>query len=331
MTVKPRKEGRLKNLLIFELESMENQILGRYNKWNPDSMPFVTKMTRNSTFFSMIVPQEYTTWSVASTFAVHCGMPMILPYTNMDGNTLKIHWSPMHHCIGDYLHNAGYKLYSMMTKEFVGGFRKMLELHHWVAQDENDHKFNRDYDVLQLIQNKMLPELAKESNQPFALHIANTDPHPSYPEVHKKCKLRVSRRYNIAMKLYDCYDQALEEFFMKFEQLGLHKNTVVLLYGDHPIMWTKGMKVTEPRYLPAIFPYREVQEINRPITLYDLSHTLFEMLDLDIAPKFPYGSSLLGGVRGSPPSNTDFQVLFNIFKHTFDVNQANNQKVDGFY
>lgn len=330
VTAEHKKSGVPKNLIIFEIESMELQVLGRFNPTIPDSMPFISKLTKNSTFFSRMVPQEYTTWSVASTFAFQCGMPMIIPYTNMNGNRLKIHWSDIHHCIGDYLHTAGYKLYSMMTKQFIGGFRKMLELHHWIAQDQNEHKFDHDYDVLDIIMDDMFPLLANESLGPYAIHIATTDTHPIFPELHQKCKFRVSPNSTKIIQEFDCYDQALEEFFTRFEKLDLHKNTAVVLYGDHPMMWPDDLKVQDPRYLPVIIPYREVKEIDREISLYDLSHTIFDLLDLDVTPKFPFGASLVGNTTGSPPTSDDFKILFHFFKSSFQVENREQKVIDSF-
>lgn len=318
VTAKRKNDRPLKNLIIFEIESMEIQSLGIYNPTIPKALPFISKLTKNSTFFSRMVPQIYTTWSVASTFAFHCGMPMILPYTNMDGNRMKIHLSKMHHCLGDYLHNAGYKLYSMMTKQFCGGFGEMLDMHHWAITDERYHKLVHDQDVLDIIIDKMLPEFAtNESHQPFAIHVGTTDSHPPYVNFHKKCKNVLPECYTYSIRELDCYDQALREFFVKFEALGLHKNTVVIIYGDHPNMWLNGLKVQEPRYLPVIIPYRKAEEIDKDITIYDISHSIFDLLDLEVSPKFPFGASLFGNITGYPPDKEDFQLLFNIFRRTF--------------
>lgn len=173
----------------------------------------------------------------------------------------------------------------------------------------------------------MLPQLAKDP-QPFALHIATTDTHPVYPSLHKKCKLRVPPNYMITLKEFDCYDQVMEEFFNKFEQLGLHKNTVVIIYGDHPMMWLNGLKVVEPRYLPIIIPYREVIEINRSISIYDLSHTIFDLLELDFSPKFPFGASLFGKTQGTVPKQDDFRFLFSLFRNTFIVFNETTQPLN---
>lgn len=315
MAVTKTGNAKKRNLFILEMESLEQQIMGNYNIKFKESMPYVYNMSERGTYFNRVISQPYTIWSVASTFAVHCNMPMIIPQ-GLNEKFQTFHLLPNHKCLGDYLSLAGYDLHSFMTNEFVGNFKNMLKIHNWNTYDKYDHGFTKDTDVVDMLVNEILPALAKnQSQRPFALHWANTDSHPTTAYVDPRCNLRVPRSYPKLLKTFDCYDQLLEKLFTKFEELGLDKTTEVIMYGDHLLMRGLAGKIrlVQPRYLPIIFPYREKRKIDKQASIYDIAPTVLDIFNLKASPEFPFGASLFSNTIGAVPTNETFQQLFDIF------------------
>lgn len=313
-----KSPSKKKNLIIFEAESMELQMFGKYNKVHKLSMPIMTKYAERGSFYTNVLSQAYTTWSVASTFAVHCNMPFILPYA-VGHNVLKFHLSDKHKCIGDFLHKAGYKLYSYLCNYFVGMFKEMMVEHHWQTYDKREHNFTYDMDMFNHLTNKVLPELAtNKSKQPFVLHIANTDTHPiPYPLIDERCNVTVPDDYPRIMKSFSCYEQLVDKFLKKFEELGMEKDTEVVIYGDHYLMkgTTYGLTLTEPRYLNIFWPYREKYISKKRASIFDLGPTILDVLNIQYAPTFPFGNSLFKKDSGIVPNMKSYQMIFNIFSN----------------
>ena len=72
--------NKRKNLIILEIESLEQQLLGRYNNFFPYMMPFLSNLSRNGIFVEKMETQPYTTWSVASLFAAQCNLPLLMSH-----------------------------------------------------------------------------------------------------------------------------------------------------------------------------------------------------------------------------------------------------------
>ena len=307
-----------KNLLLVEMESIENQLYEPI--YYEGGMPFLLNITKTGAVFTNLIPQPYTVWSVASTFTVHCNMPLIMP-TGEDNNKQVFHLISDHKCIGDYLHKAGYKLYSYMTNFFVGYFAEMLSLHHWTTYDINNHTFKKDWDVFDLIIDEVLPNLTKQ-NEPFALHIANTDTHAFESVVDPRCTPRNNNTCQ-TQRCLDCFDQLLARFFRRFEKRFNVDDFVVILYGDHPIMINymtinklNCIKIKEPRLLTAFFPYMPHNVSHKNASLYDLTPTILELLNISYSPKFPHGVNLFSDQIGRVPDDDTYNFVFTYFSKT---------------
>jgi arylsulfatase A-like enzyme len=299
-----------RNLMIVEIESLERGLLGVYNpKWRKLT-PFLSEFVRRGTFFPHVVSQPYTTWSVASMFAVQCNLPLLL-HRAVRRAQGEFHLLPGLHCIGDFLSRVGYRMISYQTSVFVGKFKEHMEMHQYETHDFKDHGFRRDWDLFRQLSTSVFEALAKEE-RPFVLHIANTDTHPTPSfTVDSRCKKRFSNWAPAIVRSYDCLDQILERFFQAFEDSPLFQTTDLILYGDHILMEgnEKKIKLPKPRSLVLCFPYRERRVIAKRVTLYDLAPTIMQLLGVKYEPQFPFGADLFSADVGTPPSLEDFQTL----------------------
>lgn len=306
------------NLMILEIESLEFSVLGTFSVQEKEMMPFTSSLVQRGTYFRNVISQPYTTWSVASMFCVQCNMPLLIQHVRA-GYQGKFHLSKDHKCIGDFLNEAGYKLLSYQSNFFIGDFKRQMELHKWQCFDVHNHNLTNDWDLFDLIGEKVFKSLENEK-KPFVLHIANSDCHaiPRY-HIDRRCERRLNRRPPI-IRSFDCVDQILEKFFKKFEHSKLFETTEVIVYGDHILMSgnKKRMKMTEPRSLVLSFPYREKKVIYKNITLYDFAPSIMNMLGVQYSPMFPFGSDLFSNQIGHPPDINDFELIYNFFTYEYN-------------
>ena len=314
--VKKYQNEERKNLIILEIESLEQQILGSFNKMFPNSMPFLSNLSKYGTFVERVETQPYTTWSVASLFAAQCNMPLLMSGKLMF-NAASFHLLKQHRCIGDYLSSQGYKLFSFLCNVFIANFKKHLKMHHWVVEDLKEHKFNLDYDLFQYIGDTIIPNLTKKENQPFVLHIANADTHP-FPNyiVDERCVKHVPKKFNKMLKSFNCFDYIIGQFLKKVEASGILNNTEVIIYGDHVLMskeW-KSANIVDPRYIVFMLPYHNEMKrnvITKKSSLYDMAPTIMNLLGIsEYSPHFPFGESIFSSKIGIMPDNRHFRFIY---------------------
>jgi hypothetical protein len=310
------------NLIILELESLENELLGHFNGDYPTMLPFLSKYVQQGTHFKNVVSQPYTTWSVASLFAVQCNLPLLLHHVQANDQG-KFHLLPSLRCLGDFLSAAGYRLLSYQANVFVGDFKKHMALHHYDSRDYKDHKCRRDWDLFAKLESTVIPELAA-SAAPFVLHVANADCHaiPRY-HVDHRCGTRLKGAPAI-VRSFDCVDQIVERFVRAFEASPLARTTDVLLYGDHVLMEGnyKQISLHEPRSLVLAWPYHERRTVERAVSVYDIAPTVLRLLGVEYAPAMPFGADLFGNITGKVPSLEDFQTIYDMF--TSEMNWDSN-------
>jgi hypothetical protein len=75
MTVHARS-SELRNLILFESESLELSWIGRFNSRYPKSMPWLSRLTQNYSYITNDKSQPSTTWSAAGMFVTQCGFPL---------------------------------------------------------------------------------------------------------------------------------------------------------------------------------------------------------------------------------------------------------------
>lgn len=298
---------KMKNLILIQVESFEQQTMGKYNKYYPNLMPFITKLSEQGTFFSNMIPQEYTTWTTASMLASHCGLPHVVSDL-LWGFLMKTKVWPNVSCFTDFLHMAGYKQYAAGSGGFDGmGMKEIFEEHNVQVRDHSYHKQRHDWDAVDYVIEKMFPDLESQK-KPFYLFFTNDDTHPFF-NIDKRCKNRIPDGSRV-VRAFDCYDQNIERLIRAFDNSSFRDNTILAVYGDHLMIGEHTGLFEMPRKLALFFPYMKKQEITKQTSLYDMIHTLMKLLEIEYSPKFPFGTDLFSENVGSVPQKNDFAQIY---------------------
>jgi hypothetical protein len=310
MSAKRRPDA--KNIITIAVESLEQGTLGHFYHNYPNTMPYLSSMVTNNTFFSQFVSSPYTQWSAASLFTSQCNLPLVMTQSQAYLSA-KFHLLRQHRCLGHFLSMAGYKLMSYYSGPSIAGMKQMLRLHGYDAKDSREHRKFWDWDLFDNITRSVLPSLEKQ--QPFMLHIltGDTHPFPSY-SVDPRC-LKRTKGYPMLLESFDCVDQTIERFLQKFKNSPLANNTEVLIYGDHLIMKgaRRGIHLYEPRYIFGGMPLRPPLLITKRISMYDIAPTIMELAGVEYEPKFPFGASVFSSKVGTVPTQSHLQFIYSNF------------------
>ena len=327
--------GKKKNLIMIEVESLEMKAIGKFNRKYPKSMPYLSSLTDSAMYFTNIKSQPYTTWSAAGMFVAQCGLPLVQD---------DVHWDVRQHgdflgykhvpCIPDFLRLNGYKLYAYCSASCeIMNMKNFLIDRGYHTEDELEHRCSNDECLFSMLENDVLPLLAKES-QPFMLVILNDDTHFINYRITSGCDdyLR-AEGYPMPLRAYTCVDQMISKFIDKVKELHLDENTEIVVYGDHLTMGDV-QAVYGPnsgRNLSVFFPlhaqdYEWRSSLSQPRSYYDLAPTILELLGVTYSPPFPFGSTLLSPEVGPVPSTND---LMQIYKHVTGLSTFDNVRCLG--
>jgi hypothetical protein len=312
------------------MESIEQGFVGRWNKNFPLLMPFVSNtVTRQGLLVTDIPNARYTCWSVASMFAIHCGMPL-LPHRSLKRRDL-FQLAQQHMCLGDFLSPLEFRLESYLTREFCCHFKEGLQMHKWNVYDETVHNITKDWDMVDHLLNNVIPSL-KDSKQPFVLHWANTDTHP-WPDffVDERCQDRVPE-YTQVGRSFDCLDQIIERLFQGIEKSGILETTDIFFYGDHILMVPERTLKGAPRSLFFAIPTFPKQEMNKTATIWDYGPTILDILGVDYKPKFLFGRSIFGNESSRLLTSAEEAEIYKYFSQLSwekkFIEDWNNQKLE---
>ena len=321
--------GKKKNLIMIEIESLEANAIGKFNKRYPKSMPYLSSLTDSAMYFTNIKSQPYTTWSAAGMFVAQCGLPLLQD---------DVHWDVRQHgdflgyrrvpCIPDFLRLNGYKLYAYCSASCeIMNMKNFFIDRGYHTEDEIEHRCANDESLLSMLEDDVLPRLAKES-QPFMLIILNDDTHFINYRIAGVCDDHLrSEGYPMSLRAYTCVDYMISKFMERVKELHLDENTEIVIYGDHLTMGDKTSVFgrNSERNLTVFFPLHKQDlewksSLSQPRSYYDLAPTILQFLGVEYSPPFPFGSTLLSPEVGPVPTTND---LMQIYKHvtghsTFD-------------
>jgi membrane-anchored protein YejM (alkaline phosphatase superfamily) len=281
-------------------------------------MPFLSSLARDHVYVERVINPGYTTWSVASDFAGHCGLPCLgRSYTDR-GN---FHLSKRHLCIGDILGELGYRLHMYVAD---GWLLKFFLQHWWNAKDTRTHGLGKDWDLVTLFIENLIPELEK-SDHPFVLHWFTSDTHP-FPRfiVDGRCKNRNAKNSQArVLRSFDCFDQNVERLWNALKNASFWNNTEVIIHGDHPLMRAaEDLNAEGERTIAAIIAKRPKQWITKHASVYDIGPTILDLLGVEVHPPFPFGRSFFSDERGSIPNKEELQLMYDWFRAEFNWNEG---------
>ena len=309
-----------RNLILFQIESFEKGPIGTYNRYYPESMPFISQLSKNATIFDNLDSQPYTTWTAAGTFTTLCSFPQIINDPKYIGNRRHSHlsqWSKMP-CIPTFLKKAEYNMfYYAVGSVKLMGTKEFLISKGYKANDYFEHGFNHDVPLYNHVIEKVLPEIVKKF-QPFVLHVVNEDTHPFY-YTDQACKnqnnvvFKNRKKVPPILSSFNCIDQIAKNFTMKLKKLGLNdENTLFVIYGDH-ICYGDKTGLYDDRKLVNIFPFMKKSRNSKSGTYYDFAPTILSQLNISYKPKFPFGADLFSNKTGKFPNEEDFKFIYGMY------------------
>jgi phosphoglycerol transferase MdoB-like AlkP superfamily enzyme len=214
-------------------------------------------------------------------------------------------------CVSDYLSAAGYRCFASCTQYCSQGI--LYRRHKMAAIDATRHHARTDWPHWKFIQNELLPELMQK--QPFYLVMHSEDTHPSFyldPEcLRRRPELK---KWPSSMAAVQCSDLLIQGFMERVKELGLDKNSEVVLYGDHLLWGTNGWyEDTQKRRLLMVFANQKYGWIEKRTTWFDVAPTLLDIVGIkEYQPPFPYGEIMFSEKNGTEPQDADKVYIQNI-------------------
>ncbi|OHT06273.1 hypothetical protein TRFO_25678 [Tritrichomonas foetus] len=316
-----------KNIILFAIESFEQQSIGRFNHYYPNMMPFIDNLSQRGTYFTNVICHPYTQWSVGSLLAAQCNLPHVVTEVVWDRMQYEsIGKWPQLPCIGKHLKNLGYNLYMEISSQSeLMGYRDFFVEYEFEVSDAKEHGQKHDYGFYKYIEEKMFEE--KKFKEPFLLMVTNSDTHPFF-YVNQECKSNPMYNRNLPhiVNCFNCYDLCVRDFFNRFEKSSLFSRTEMLVYGDH-LAFGGGKKIYDnPRKMSIFFPYWEKKVVNKETSVYDIAPTVMDILGVDYSPKYPFGASLMDDKEvGKTPNHNDFTLIYDVIsKNVEGENKGRN-------
>lgn len=311
ITVQKPLNKPLKNLIMLHLECTEKRSIGLFNKHFPNLMPFLQSLAKKGTFLNNVTMMKDQSYTLSSVFAQRSGLPM-LGYSYKKRGSLLM--SKRVHTIMDFFNELGYDQMASCTG-FCSVY-KFYNLHHMRSLDYIYHGQRHDYGHFEYLVNTFLPKLLNEQKKhPFFLIIHNEDTHPDY-YVDKRCldilPDEIKNKWPLSLITLQCLDISLEKFFKKLSELGLDKTSEVFIYGDH-LLWGEPYYYDKPRQMLMLFPFKEQQMINKPISLFDVAPSIMKLMGIEnYSPEFPFGFDFFSQNTTKFPTDKDRQYINNI-------------------
>ena len=328
-----------KNLILLEIESLETGAIGKFNRRYPKSMPYLSSLTEHAMYFTNMKQQPYTTWSAAGMFVVQCGFPLI---------TNDVWWGVRQHtgfdgyerigCIPDMLRRVGYKLYSFCSKSCdVMSMKSFMKDRGYIVRDVQEHQLTGgDGPLFEMLRTKTLPQL-KDNGEPFVIFVVTDDTHFTDHLISATCDDYLAREnYPQMLRSFTCVDQMIQKFVERIKELGMDKDTEVVVFGDHFTMSkAKCLGPLSQRSLSVFFPLHEQDEgwkigSSKEATYYDLAPTIMDLLGVDRSPPFVFGSSLLRPGKGLVPVTNDLKQIYRLVTGSDAVGKVRCRGTSGF-
>jgi phosphoglycerol transferase len=232
-----------KNLVLIYVESLEDsykhdEVFAKNLLASLDKLP--------GTSFPAYKPAPGSWWTIAGITATQCGLPLksITMYDGNDQGQVIKSFLPNAICLGDILHQAGYRnVYMGGDALAFAGKGMFFKNHHYdevLGKDELKRQLvNPEFNFWGLYDDDLL-KLAKEklsslhaSNQPFNLTITTIDTHGPHGHFSKYCKAKGAQTFEA---IVECTSDQVVAFVDYMRKNDFLKDTNVVIIGDHLAM-----------------------------------------------------------------------------------------------
>jgi phosphoglycerol transferase MdoB-like AlkP superfamily enzyme len=283
---------------MLHLECLEQRSLGLFNPEHPDLMPFLSSLAANTTVFEDMQMQPNMKYTVSSVFSLNSGVSLAGGRGTTDPGSTFV--CSLVHTIQDYLDQAGYYQIASCT-----GFCSLwlfYKQHHMVIR----HAEHTDQPHVKYLMDDLLPSLVQK--KPFSLLVHLESTHPFFT-IEDECEREIPGINNLphrSMRAVQCVDYYVKKLYNKMLELGLDKDTVLVIYGDHQLWMEPDWYGKGTRPLLMVLPFEKKGIIKKTTTWYDFAPSMLKLLGFeDYEPAFPFGADLLGPDVGVLPTESD--------------------------
>lgn len=239
--IEPKLQGiaKEKNLIIIQLESFQNFLLG-LEVDGQEVTPNMNKLMNESLYFPKFYQQVGSGNTSDAEFVVNSSM--YIPRTGAASQMYAMKELPS---LPKLLKASGYQSATFHTNVVEFWNRKELYEalsfdHYYDAEyfgDEDQIFFGASDEVLYRKSMTKLKDMAN-SGQPFYAHVLSMTAHHPYTTPPEKDKIVLSEAYQKTMvgdylRAQSYADAALGEFITELKQSGIWDNSLIVIYGDH--------------------------------------------------------------------------------------------------
>lgn len=239
--IEPKLQGiaKEKNLIIIQLESFQNFLLG-LEVDGQEVTPNMNKLMNESLYFPKFYQQVGSGNTSDAEFVVNSSM--YIPRTGAASQMYAMKELPS---LPKLLKASGYQSATFHTNVVEFWNRKELYEalsfdHYYDAEyfgDEDQIFFGASDEVLYRKSMTKLKDMAN-SGQPFYAHVLSMTAHHPYTTPPEKDKIVLPEAYQKTMvgdylRAQSYADAALGEFITELKQSGIWDNSLIVIYGDH--------------------------------------------------------------------------------------------------
>lgn len=291
--------GEHLNLVYIYAESLERTYFDE--ALFPGLLPELGELKKTGLDFSNIRQITGSKWTVAGMASSQCGVPL---FATSEGNSMSglnsIYAGAR--CLGDLLHEGGYKLAYMQGSSIeFSGIEGLYTAHRFdevygkeqlirrLADREYLNAWGLFDDSLLSLAYEKFEELSSGGSR-FGLVVTTMDTHHPKGHQSESCEgLQYKKGKNPILNAAMCSDSLISQFIRKIQASSSGENTVIILGSDHLAMRnsaTSMLKKGNRRNLFIIIDPREnsPQVIDRRGAMIDIPST--------IARKLGYGNSI---------------------------------------
>lgn len=297
------KEGK-KNLVVIFLESIESNFQDKKNGGDLDTnrIPEITQWIKeNDSFSPGGKPIFGTGWTIASTVAKTCGIPLNFPSGVFHSVSGIKNFLPGATCLSDILNDQGYNvLFAQGSKSDFASMNAFAETHgksdlHDYDYYVNSGRFSSENRVNWGINDRTLFELAKDDldslskkSKPFAMFLSTIDAHMPYGYMDPQCSHPNQSPKEQYPYVLQCNSKLLDEFLKWSTKQPWFDNTIIAVMGDHETyvpaeaVGFKNSEITHHWLNFFVNSKASSKKEKRDFTSFDMYPTILEAMGAEI-------------------------------------------------
>lgn len=280
-----------KNVVVFHLESLSNEILNQEAK----RLSFIRKLMDDSLVFEKFHTSATSSIMAFTDFCYGNDYELDNSYdVDVDLNIQYLEKN-LFNIFEENNYNVKGLAYPVTWRDDLN-IKKIWNTN---SGKYKYHKSEQDFqkDIESFIDDSVANDM------PFAMHIWDIRSHLFYTDDKKEMGENFLERRGLG---YDCIDETYKDVFTLLSQKGLLENTIIVAYGDHgDELWSHSLNggfchglepYTTLVHTPCFIYGKEVKAARseKLVSLVDLKWVILDILNIDEEPRFKYsGKNIL--------------------------------------